>query len=133
MNKIKHCLECGKVFHITSPAMNAKRYCSSTCRIKHNKNKTRISIRRCAYCGKEYVATHTRHVSKFCCEKHKYYSRLESNLKSVRKYQQKYTLPTKQAWLGNSNLKSHLKSENWSDELRMVQNELKRLRIKGMK
>ena len=129
MNKLRYCLECGKPIHITTPAMNAKRYCSSRCRIAHNKKKTRISIKRCDYCNNEYVAVHTKQVSKFCSKKCAYYSKLESNLRSVRKYQQRYIKPTGQAWLGNSNIKSHLTTKNWDCELKQIQNELKRLRL----
>lgn len=126
--KTVKCKECGKEFHISNPRHNAKKYCSSKCRIAHNRKHTRISIRVCAWCGKEYVATHTRHISKFCCKKHAYYSKLESNLNSVRKYQMTYTHPTRQAWLGCSNLKSHA-NKDFNSELRQIRNELKRLRL----
>lgn len=128
--KIRYCLECGKKIHIIKPSMNAKKYCCSKCRITHNKKHTKISIRKCAWCGKEYVAIHTRHISKFCSEKHSYYSRLDSNLHSVRKYQRKYNTPTKQAWLGNSNLKSHANTD-FNTELKQIRNELARLGIKS--
>lgn len=128
--KVKNCLECGKKFMVTNPSQNAQKYCSAKCRLKHNKKHTRISIKKCAYCGKEYVATHTRHVRKFCSNKCAYHSKLDSNLKSVRKYQKAYTLPTGQAWLGNSNLKSHLRNEgDWDKELREIHNELTRLKL----
>ena len=128
----KNCKECGKPFYITKPALNSKKYCSIECKKQHYKKRTRISIRKCAWCNKEYIAVHDKHVSKFCCSKHAYYSKLQSNLKSVRKYQKLYTHPTNQAWLGNSNLKSHLSSDNWDDELLKIQNEFKRLRIKKL-
>jgi endogenous inhibitor of DNA gyrase (YacG/DUF329 family) len=129
---IKYCLECGEAIEITSPAMNAKKYCSIKCRLKHQKKHTRISIKKCAYCGKEYVATHTKHVSKFCSNKCAYHSKLDSNLRSVRKYQKSYVLPTSKSWLGNSNIHPHLRSNNWDDELKQIQNEFKRLRIKKL-
>lgn len=130
-DKTLTCKECGKQFHISNPSQNARKYCSRRCRIKHNKRHTRISIRRCAWCNKEYVAVHTPHVSKFCCKRHRYYSKLQSNLQSVRKYKRKYKRPTRQEWLGNSNLKSHLRCDDWEEEYRMIQNEFKRLRLRG--
>lgn len=129
---IRKCKECGKEFHINKPSLNSKKYCSESCRKKHYKKRTRISIKKCAWCGCEYIALHNKHVSKFCSKKHAYYSKLQSNLNSVRKYQKSYTHPTNQAWLGNSNLKAHLNTNNWSEELKMVQNEFKRLKIRRM-
>lgn len=112
--------------------MNARKYCSTKCRLNHYKKITKISIRKCAWCGNEFVALHDVHRSKFCCKKHAYFSKLQSNLESVRKYQKTYTKPTRQAWLGNSNLKAHPNTMDWNEELKQIQNEFKRLKIKRM-
>ena len=131
MQRVKTCKYCGQEFIVTKTSDNARKYCSITCRNKNKHNYTRISIRECAWCGKEYLALHDRHVSKFCSVKCAYYSKLDSNLRSVRKYNKKYNKHDGQAWLGSSYLKSH-RNESFSDELKLIQNEFKRLKIKRM-
>lgn len=138
----KTCQWCGQKFTPPSQRGNAQKYCSQYCRIKgynkkHNiaqkkyqENKpktTRIHIRKCRYCGKQYIGIRNNMYCSIQCKK---YSRQEQSRRTSLKNNLKGR-SEKQLYfdnLGNSNLREH-RHKKFKDEEKLIKAEKRRLRI----
>lgn len=95
--------------------------------------KSKERIRFCQYCGEFFYLPHGRkgNAMKYCSVKCRRNARLEKNLKAVRKYQKlyKWLLKEKPNFNQYSGRLGANPSDDFEEELRLVENELKRFKI----
>jgi len=91
-------------------------------------NMTRLKT--CKWCGKNFRVPLTRkfNATKYCCIKCSTYAKLEQNLQSKRRYDQKYKHLQK-TQLGTKGLGQH-RHKDFQKELQAIQNELKKMGLK---
>lgn len=136
------CKICGKpIPHRKPPRDNATKYCE-TCREEQYKKQqrkarqrynkkhrtTKITIKKCACCGQEFISTH--HIA-YCSETCRVNNKKELHIQHMNKYRATHPKSDKQRYfdnLGNSNLreKPQLDAER---ELRIIKNEIRRLKL----
>lgn len=80
-------------------------------------------MKKCKWCGKPFKKEHNR--QEYCCQKCRTYALLEQKMIFARQYRKKHS---KQR-LGTSGLSQH-KHESHEKEYEVIQNEMKRLKLK---
>ena len=111
---------------------NRQEYCSTRCRSiarskqkqqykKRNNNKTAAI---CKYCAKPFQKSHNR--QEYCSLRCSKYARLEQKEEYFRKYSRRYPVAEK---LGSGGISGHMNKQGFQVELRIINNEKRRLKI----